>query len=140
MQAGTVYHLNTGRDHAALWHGTAESFVDINPSWSAASDILATDGQFFAGWAIPGSTANAGVWLSDDPASYVDLHHLLGPGYVASGAAGVSAQGDHIYVVGTATPSAGPAEAWLWVGTVPTPGTGAALLLGLGSFSKRRRR
>ncbi len=121
---------------AALWRGSADSLVDLSPPGSIASELYGTDGSMHVGAAAFGFD-HAGIWLSDDPASFVDLHTLLPPQYYLSWATDVFVDGGTIYVTGTATD--GPESAWLWVGTIPAPGTGALMGLGLLCSTRRRR-
>jgi hypothetical protein len=41
-----------GQQRAALWHGTAASFVDLTPSYATAATLLATNGHQEVGYAI----------------------------------------------------------------------------------------
>ncbi|HRQ73693.1 MAG TPA: PEP-CTERM sorting domain-containing protein [Phycisphaerales bacterium] len=137
VQVGLVRHAGEN-PRAALWRGSKESFVDFSPPGSIASDMYDTTGTVHAGSASFGGLVQAGVWLSDDPASFVNLHALLPPQFFGSSATGVYQDGDTLYVTGFAT--RGPSEAWLWIGTIPAPGTAWALLVGVGITSNRRRR
>jgi len=137
VQVGLVQNLGEN-PRAALWRGSKESFVDFSPPGSIASDMYGTTGTVHAGSASFGGLVQAGVWLSDDPASFVNLHALLPPQFFGSSATGVYQDGDTLYVTGFAT--RGPSEAWLWIGTIPTPGTAWVLLAGIGLVSNRRRR
>ncbi len=121
-----------------MWRGTAESFVDIAPPGSIASEILATTGTMHAGYSAFAGFNGAGIWMSDDPESFVDLHEYLPPEYYFSEATDISVVGSTIYVTGIAR--WGPTEAWLWVGTIPSPGSCVVLVFGLGVLSNHRRR
>lgn len=124
--------------HAAMWSGSADSLIDMNPQGAIGLELYGTSGQIHTGSTIFSSFGNAGVWFGDDPNSFVNLHDYLPPEYFVSSALDVSMVGDTIYVVGTAT--RGPTEAWLWVGTIPSPGTLPALGGGLLLLGKSRRR
>ena len=50
-------------DHAILWTGTAQSFVDINPVDHGSSSALAVSGDQIAGVsAPPGANSHAAIW------------------------------------------------------------------------------
>jgi hypothetical protein len=123
---------------AALWRGSADSLEYLTPPGSNGSLLFGTDGSHHVGSAFFGSFGNAGIWLSDDPGSYVNLHQFLPPEYFVSSANAVFRSGDTIYVVGSATRA--PTEAWLWVGVIPAPGTVPVLGGALWWMGIRRRR
>jgi hypothetical protein len=62
-----------GNHHAAVWSGTAASFVDLNPAGASFSEARATDGTHQGGNYWVGSLAHAALW-SGSAASLVDLH------------------------------------------------------------------
>lgn len=67
------YHATS---HAAMWRGTAASFVDLNPVGFTASEALATNGLQQGGWAyaaLPTTTQHAALW-SGTADTFVDLH------------------------------------------------------------------
>lgn len=132
------YSFQGENPRAAMWSGSAESLIDMNPQGAIGSEFFGTSGLIHTGSAIFSSFGNAGIWFGDDPDSFVNLHDYLPPEYFVSGALDVSMVGDTIYVVGTAT--RGPTEAWLWVGTIPSPGTLPVMVGGLLLLNKSRRR
>lgn len=74
MQVGVASHTQTGRPHAALWHGTAASFVDLHPAGAEQSRALATDGVLQGGWAtLPGGAIAEAVIWAGSAESVVDL-------------------------------------------------------------------
>ncbi|MCL4741727.1 MAG: hypothetical protein KJZ54_05925 [Phycisphaerales bacterium] len=103
-------------NHAALWRGTVASLVDLNPPGASQSELNATDGRNHAGAAWLDSLSHAAVWL-EGREEVVDLHPLLGPGYIASVVKAIWTDGRTIYAAGFADPSAAPREAWVWIGT-----------------------
>ena len=103
-------------NHAALWCGTVASLVDLNPPGASQSELNATDGRNHAGAAWLDSLSHASVWL-DGGEEFVDLHPLLGPGYIASVVKAIWTDGRTIRAAGIAYPSAAPDEAWVWIGT-----------------------
>src|SRR5207247_8313430 len=82
MVAGIQVGVAIGRDsvpHAAVWHGSAQSFADYNPpSWNTR--LLATSGRVHAGQGGPGGALHALINLGG-PNSWIDLHSFLPPGY-----------------------------------------------------------
>ncbi|MFN0131982.1 MAG: hypothetical protein ACKVW3_05560 [Phycisphaerales bacterium] len=90
--------------HAALWSGSAESWIDLNPAGSVRSVAHATAGSVQAGlYYTPGSSfSRACVWYGT-PESVVNLHALLPPGYLNSVAYAVSVVDGITYVGGIAT-------------------------------------
>lgn len=122
--------------HAELWRGTADSFADIGPSGSTWSEVFGTDGVFHVGQAYFGGVSHAYLWLGKE--NGIDLHSYLPPQFWFSQARDVYSDGATIYVTGIA--SDGPLKAWLWVGTIPAPGTVSVLLASAVVLSNRRRR
>lgn len=68
-----VGFVNFPQPHAALWTGSAASFMDLAPAGSGSSTAWGTDGSFQAGNASFGGEAHAGTW-SGTAASWLDLH------------------------------------------------------------------
>ena len=138
-QAGKVDFLG-----AALWHGSAESYVRLHPAHIANagnSVAYAVDRHVQAGFVEydlgPGHflrfESHATVWFGTAESMF-DLHSLLDPAYYRGSVANdvwVDELGN-IYVVGYGgVVNGGPAEALLWTYLVPEPGSLAALALGL---------
>jgi hypothetical protein len=72
--AGDLHYV----EHASLWKGTAESWVDLNPAGALTSRANATSGGQQAGYAYFGrwneeADQHAGYW-SGSAGSWVDLH------------------------------------------------------------------
>lgn len=140
IQAGSV-RFPGENPRASLWRGEAESVQYLQPRNSLASELLGTNGEMYVGAATFEVFGEAGIWLSDDPKSFVNLQDHLPPDYRRiSHATDVFVAGTSIYVTGVGTPPIGPAEAWLWVGTIPTPGTLLAFGGALVILDKSRRR
>jgi hypothetical protein len=135
IQVGSVEFPDEA-PHAAIWRGTADSWVDLNPQDSTWSEILGTDGRYHAGQAYVGGFPHAHLWLPDG--GTVDLHSYLPLNYTYSEARDVYTDGSHIYVVGMGAAS-GDISAWMWVGTVPSPSPATALIIA-GSLAASRRR
>ncbi|MEX2218958.1 MAG: hypothetical protein WD749_09380 [Phycisphaerales bacterium] len=64
--------------HAALWHQSAASFVDLNPIGVEDSFARATDGVRQGGWTqASGGVVRAALW-SGSAASHISLHPSVG--------------------------------------------------------------
>jgi hypothetical protein len=116
-----------GANRAALWRGTAESFVNLHPAGTAASRALGVGGGQQAGWATIAGRRRASVW-GGTAASWVNLHGD-GPNLSeASDAFGGQQAGTRIV--------AGVRDASLWSGTAGSrvslnpPGVAASVALG----------
>lgn len=76
QQGGWVF-VNSGLNrHAALWSGTAASFVDLSPLGSINSGVTAIDEGLQGGFAVFSSDpqhAHAGLW-NGTAASWIDVH------------------------------------------------------------------
>jgi hypothetical protein len=60
-------------DHAALWGGTPQSWLDINPGGAARSQLYGADCVRQVGFAEIGNSTHAG-WSAGSAASWHDLH------------------------------------------------------------------
>jgi hypothetical protein len=137
VQVGYVTLAN--RDRAAVWRGSAESFVDLTPpGW--AMRLHATTGRLHVG--DGGFSTLAGPWINFGTVdSWLDLRQFLPPPYTSfASARAVYQDGDRVYVGGWATnPASGLHEAILWIGAVPCyancDGSTAAPTLNVGDFT-----
>lgn len=113
--------LFEGRNLAVLWLGTPESAIVMNPADAYHSQLYATTGTFHAGYVTHGfGSAEAGLWIGDDPESFINLQDYLAPdGYYASVAKAITEHEGRLYVVGSAGSPRGRHEAILWIGRVP---------------------
>lgn len=82
-QAGAVGVSD--QPHAALWNGTAGSFVDLHPAGHVYSRCAAARGGVQGGWANAGNAEHAGRWAGS-AGSWTDLHPA---GYHGSRISGV---------------------------------------------------
>ncbi len=125
----------SSEDRALLWRGTAASVVDLTPSGLGSSRTLvvypgiipsvafATNGEEQVGRA----GGRAVLWRGS-AASIVDLHAFLPPGFGASQAMAIDANGN---VVGYASnPPAPDSHAFLWKRNVPKPTTSQGQSMG----------
>jgi hypothetical protein len=114
QQVGTGVPMDPSGDrpagnHALLWRGSAASVVDLGPGFAAATN----------GVEQVGSAGGYAVLWRGSAASMMDLHAFLPPGFQDSGASAIDANGN---VVGSASPTGGPAPDWhafLWRRNVP---------------------
>ncbi len=111
QQAGYVDVPIGGFAHAAIWAGTADSFVDLNPDGFLISNAHATDGSHQAGGGAGNDGVSHALLWSGTAASFVDLNPA---GYAGSEAHAVSGnlQGGSAFVTDN-----GPEHAALWSGT-----------------------
>jgi hypothetical protein len=117
VQVGQVHE--PGVTIAALWRGSPESFVNLNPPGNTAARFRATTGRVHAGAFGQFNVSRAGVNFNS-PNSWVSLHQFLPPQYGSfSEATCIYQAGDTIYVGGWATRNFGYEEAILWIGTDP---------------------
>ncbi|MBX7135894.1 MAG: hypothetical protein K1X67_24765 [Fimbriimonadaceae bacterium] len=106
LQGGQVY--SGGVYRAALWQGTAASYVDLNPTGSGRSEVRAIAGTQQVGQAVIGGVWRAGMW-SGTAASWLSLH--------PSGTTWSAAYGtDGVQQVGTVTVG-GTQHAGYWTGS-----------------------
>ena len=125
-------------EHAAMWHGSAASHIDMNPSGAGGSHLWATCGSAQVGDANIGAGIVAGIWFGT-PESFVNLAAFLPGQWDRTYATSIVQQDGLYYVGGYGYPAAGGGpEAFYWVG-VPAPGTGIGLLLGAPVLARRRR-
>ncbi len=120
----------TSLEHAALWKGTAASWVDLNPATARYSKALGVcDGQQGAGPIQ--TTQSMGLWTGTAE-SWVDSSAFLPAGvYSGSEATGIYTSGGNTWVVGYATDLSGNDHAVLWENTVPEPSSALFLISGV---------
>lgn len=111
--------------HAVLWRGAPDDYVSLNPPGSSNASLFNTTGKIHVGSAYVNGTFVAGVWLSNEPNSFVNLQPYLGSGWIRSSAKAVAVDGDWLYVAGGALPTNGPERAVLWMRRLPRPGSPA---------------
>jgi hypothetical protein len=135
QQVGAARLTQFGPSTAALWSGSAASFVNLHPASAPAhanSGAVAVDGGVQVGFVQlfdpddPNMNLvdRAALWHST-AASFVNLHDLLPASFHTSTATGILTQGDTIYVVGHGTIEAtGRDEALMWT-FAPAPPCGS---------------
>ena len=119
-------------DHAALWRGSAASFVDLTPPGAQSAIAYATDGIYQwggAGFLGPNGQYGRALRWNGSPESTLDF---TPPGAVFCGVLGVGGG----VQVGSATFPGNPGHAVMWQGTPeswmdlhPFPGFGTSILL-----------
>jgi hypothetical protein len=73
-QVGWTRVTTTSQQSAALWRGSAASFVNMNPTGSISSSLRAAIGNLQAGSAaFPGTGGRAGIWQGT-ASSYANIH------------------------------------------------------------------
>ncbi len=91
--------------HAAIWHGSADEWVDLNPPGAIFSSARASDGTYQPGQAYAGEntyyTYRAYLW-SGSVDTRVDLHALLPDEYTMSEAESVYTDAAGVWVFGYA--------------------------------------
>lgn len=97
------------QNHAALWSGSAASWIDLNPLGSPQSYAFGVDAGQQAGWSGPPSTHHAGIWAGS-AASWVDLNPSQSIASMAFDTLGGRQ-------VGWASVGLSPTYASLWSGT-----------------------
>jgi len=128
--------------HALLWHGTADSAVDLSPTkLSGIISSLAemTNGQIHVGHGVkqlgPNQYAQHALLWSGTADSAVDLNDLLPSDLTDSAAFSIDAAGN---VSGVGLDAAGNVHAVEWVPT-PEPSSGLLLISGAVLALRRRR-
>lgn len=126
VQVGSATFAD-GHDRAMLWHGSAASSINMHPPGTFNSVLNATTGTIHAGYITYVGFAEAGIWVGDDPESFINLNAYLPTGWFSSSANAVSIEGGRIYVGGSACPPEGMCQAILWVGRFPEDVPGVLL-------------
>jgi hypothetical protein len=109
------------------------------PEAHGCSELLATCGTAQVGYIAPASGVFAGIWFGS-AASFLNLAQFLPAGYGDSYATSIATDGANYYVGGYAENlTTLHNDAFLWVGSVPAPGS-LGLLAGAGFLASRRRR
>jgi hypothetical protein len=179
-QGGTAAFRNLGT-HAALWHGSADTMIDMQPSWGGSAysmimgmapgvqvgtaagvpvlwhgsadsaqimsprgytvgELHATDGTRHVGLAQKHGTGYAGIWMSDDRDSFVNLGSMIaGDNIWGSNAYAMYSSATQIVVVGEVRVDDNPSRGVVWVQDIPAP-CPAALIVTAGLLAARRRR
>jgi len=122
---------------AALWSGSAGSFVNLHPSdyrESYAWDVWSGQQVGYVVTHLHGK--RAALW-SGSASSFVSLHDFLGPEFTQSEARSITHENGFTYVVGSGYNShTGRWEALMWV--IPEPASLLGLGLALALFPRRR--
>ncbi|MDX2177745.1 MAG: hypothetical protein SF028_14885 [Candidatus Sumerlaeia bacterium] len=109
-QSGFAISNDSGLNHAMIWSGTASSFVDVHPPAFDSSRIQGAAPGIQVGFGEVGGARQALLWRGS-LGTLVNLHEVLGAGYVESEAFDVSDSG---VVVGYAITTGGASHAILW--------------------------
>ena len=129
MSGGVVNAIDNGRqagrvgNHASIWSGTADSWLDLHPASAVSSEAHCMSGDWQIGYVsievAPGERRDhASIWRSTAE-SWVDLHLLLPSNYFSSVASSVAINGSRVEVVGWARNSvSNNDEAFLWIGNL----------------------
>jgi len=108
QQMGYIATAVGGISHAAMWSGTAASFVDLHPSGATRSYGYSNFGSQQAGRVDFGSSYHAAIW-SGSAASFVDLNPVGATDSFVQGTSGSQQAGGVII--------AGVNRAAIWSGT-----------------------
>ena len=106
QQVGNAEFNNV--NHAGLWHGTAASWVDLNPTGAASSNLVGFSDTQQVGSATFSNATHAGRW-NGTAGSWVDLNPAGATGSVANAVAGTQQVGQATFANGK--------HAGLWNGT-----------------------
>lgn len=105
------------RDFGVLWKGAPQDFVILCPADGYASRLYATTGTLHAGYVNYSGWAEAGIWIGEDPESFINLHRYLSSDYFASAAYAIAIDHGVVYVAGTGSHAeTGQPHAVLWFG------------------------
>jgi hypothetical protein len=99
-----------GEIHAALWHGTATTFRDMNPGGARQSVIRGMADGVQVGEALFGTQHHAVVWHGT-PASFIDVHPAGAQNSFLYDTTGTIHAGSAMYN--------GNAQAGIWIGDDP---------------------
>ncbi|MBL8761048.1 MAG: hypothetical protein JNL50_07060 [Phycisphaerae bacterium] len=123
-----------------LWHGTPESMVAMNPAgYPGGGEIHATDGVHHVGDVGKNGTGYAGIWMSDDPNSFVNLAELVSDDIWSSHANAIYSDSERIVVVGTIRIGLAAEQGVVWVQEIPAPCSAALMVMGIAAMGRRRR-
>jgi hypothetical protein len=118
-QIGYTLSLH-GRDHAALWSGSADAVVDLHPALAASSQAWGVCGDWQIGEAVFGA-ARASLW-NGTAALWVDLHALLPAEFTSAAARGIWCDATTLVIAGSGFNSLTRCtEALLWTRSVTPP-------------------
>lgn len=115
---GGFFVANTqGHMHACIWHGSADSYVDLNPSFAGASNVNALLGDVAVGWYVNGAPNNDGIYRAcmwnGSPSKFVNLKNALPSSYGSCQAMSIVAEPGGYAVAGWAT-TGGSYQAIVW--------------------------
>ncbi len=131
-----VGQLGTG---PYLWHGTPESATRMTPAGYSGGEMHATDGVHHAGDVGKNGTGYAGIWMSDDPNSFVNLAELVSHDIFSSHARAIYSDSERIVVVGQVRIGLGAEQGVVWVQELPAPYSAALMVMGIVTMGRRRR-
>ena len=73
---------------ASLWHGSAKSWIDLNPPNASESYAFTASNKIQAGWCTVAGRHHAGVWQGSAD-SWTDLNRYVPSSFTGSQATGV---------------------------------------------------
>lgn len=122
-----------------LWHGTPESAKRMTPAGYSGGEMHATDGVHHVGDVGKNGTGWAGIWMSDDPNSFVNLAEMVSTNLWSSHARAIYSDSERIVVVGQVRIGLGVEQGVVWVQELPAPGAAALMLMGVVVMGRRKR-
>ena len=137
QQAG--HTIDAGATHAALWSGTAASYINLHPSMAFDSSALSTSGRHQVGWVMYAPGVTSAVFWSGTAESVFNPQSVLPSDYDYSEARSIFESGGSIYVAGHAhNLTLGRPEAILWTLVVPEPSVFLLYLSAVGLIAVSR--
>jgi hypothetical protein len=115
-------NLSAGGDpQALLWQGATNVATNLTPAGFGGAIAEDANATSVVGFTSSFSGPTHAAWWSDSAASFIDLHTLLGPGFVNSQAFSIAADGT-IYGTALASNNVYHAVSWTPIQTEPLAG------------------
>lgn len=133
--------VGTAAGIPVLWHGSADSAQKMSPRGYTVGELHDTDGTHHVGLAQKNGTGYAGIWMSDDRDSFVNLGSMIaGDNIWGSNAYAIYSSDTQIVVVGEVRVDDSPSRGVVWVRDIPAPYPASLIVVGLVAMGRRRER
>ncbi|NUQ52934.1 MAG: hypothetical protein HUU19_09585 [Phycisphaerales bacterium] len=123
---------------SCLWRGTKDSARLMFPDGMYGGELRGTDGTHHVGMASKDGREYGGIWMSDDPNSFVNLSTMVASNVTGGSAWAIASDDMNMYVTGRVRIGSGPWQGIVWVRAIPSAPSAALLAIGTAAWRRKR--